>query len=137
VTINWEDSHAHCVVCGHDNNRSWKLKFLTDQNGKTSAEFQGDNRFQGYKGILHGGIIATLLDATMTHCLFHHNIIALTADMRVRFVHPISYNAFLTLEATIIQSNKSIHVLKAEVLHQQKVMAWGKAKFIQTNYSKL
>lgn len=124
------NSHSHCIVCGHNNN-SWKLKFTTDHAGKTSAKFQGSDQFQGYGGILHGGVIATLLDATMTHCLFHHNIIALTGDLHVRFVHQIPYNALLTLEATMIQSNKSIHVLKAEVLHQQKVMAWAQAKFVQ------
>lgn len=129
-----EKHHSNCIVCGQQNNRSWKLKFLTDKSGKTFTKFKGDNEFQGYNGILHGGVISTLLDATMTHCLFDHGIIALTGDLHVRFVHSIPYNATIDLEAQIITASKHIYILKSEAILQQKIMAWAKAKFVPINF---
>lgn len=130
----YEKSHNYCMVCGQDNHRSLGLKFTTDKNGITYSTFHGDNGFQGYNGILHGGIITTLLDATMTHCLFHHGIIALTGDLHVRFVHPIPYDSTVNLQAQIIKVKKSIYFLQAEAMQQQKIMATAKAKFIQVDF---
>jgi acyl-coenzyme A thioesterase PaaI-like protein len=130
-----EKSHTHCMVCGQNNDYSWKLKFSTDRSGKTCTQFQGDNNFQGYNGILYGGIITTLLDATMTHCLFYHGIAAFTGDLRVRFVHPIPYDAAVHLQAQIVKTRKSIYVLRAEAIYQQKIMAWAEAIFVQMNFN--
>ncbi|EKE00910.1 MAG: Thioesterase superfamily [uncultured bacterium] len=122
-------SHCNCIVCGKNNPYSWKMKFVTNENGKTHTTFRGNDTFQGYKGILHGGIITTLLDATMTHCLFDQGVVALTGDLRVRFLHPIPCNSIINLQAQIITTKKALYVVKAEAICQKKVMAWAEAKF--------
>jgi acyl-coenzyme A thioesterase PaaI-like protein len=35
--------------------------------------------------MLHGGVISSILDGTMTNCLFAHGTVAVTAELRVRF----------------------------------------------------
>lgn len=56
------------------------------------ATFSGNPGLQEYEGQLHGRVISSLLDAAMTHCLFHHGIEAVTGELYVRFVffHPPS-----------------------------------------------
>ena len=49
-----------CFACGQDNPIGLKLKFSWD--GKTArAEFTPTELHQGWQGVLHGGIIYTLL----------------------------------------------------------------------------
>jgi acyl-coenzyme A thioesterase PaaI-like protein len=105
------------------------MDFTTDKNGKTYAKFQGNNTFQGYEGILHGGVISTLLDATMTQCLFSQGIEAVTGDLRIRFLHPIPCNYTITVQAQIIKAKKPLYILKAEALYKEKIMARAEAKF--------
>jgi len=52
-----------CFVCGIDNPIGLKLKFYTDDEGRSIAHFRPKPEHQGYPGQLHGGIISALLDA--------------------------------------------------------------------------
>jgi len=68
----------------------------------------------------------------MTHCLFHNDVIALTGDLRVRFLHQIPHDSIIELQAWIIKAKKGFYVLKAEAICGHKVMAWSEAKFMPT-----
>jgi hypothetical protein len=82
-----QNKHAHCFICGDQNPRSLGLEFQAVDVDTVCATFQASPELQGYDGILHGGVIAALLDAAMTHCLFHRGIQAMTGDLHVRFLH--------------------------------------------------
>lgn len=125
--------HDYCIVCGSDNHRSMGLKFVTDSDGVTTTIFHGNSSFQGYNGILHGGIITTLLDATMTHCLFNQHVMALTADLQVRFLQPIPCDAILKIQAQIVHIKRAIYFVESTVLLNDKIMAFAQAKFMRVN----
>jgi len=63
-------AHSNCVVCSPANGRSLCLKFTASDDGGVEACFHCDRAFEGYAGILHGGVIASLLDGAMTNCMF-------------------------------------------------------------------
>ena len=65
-----QKTHCNCIVCGAGNPISLGMKFEIKPNGSVGATFKGNSLFQGYRGIIHGGFISALLDATLTHCLF-------------------------------------------------------------------
>lgn len=130
VTISAENGHAHCLLCGESNPWSLRLFFRPDEDDVASAQFQADSRLQGYEGILHGGMIAALLDSAMTHCLFHQGVRALTGDLRVRFRKPVSCDAALTIRAWVVTSRPPLYRLRAELLHEGNLMAWGEARFL-------
>lgn len=94
------------------------------------ARFRANRALQGYRGILHGGMIAALLDAAMTHCLFRRGIQALTADLHVRFLRPIPCGAFVDLRAWITAETPRRYRVKAELVLEQQVMAWAEAAFM-------
>lgn len=126
-----QQHHQQCIICGQHNASSWGLKFTTDQQGITSTRFQSNETFQGYNNCIHGGIITTLLDATMTHCLFSRAIVAMTAKLQVRFLHPVPCDALLQITAQIIKSNKNLYLLHAELLYNKQCMAWADASFVR------
>ena len=53
-----------CFVCGASNQYGLQLRFRAE-NGEILADFHPKPHHAGYKGIVHGGIIASALDETM------------------------------------------------------------------------
>jgi len=131
VTISAKNGHIRCLLCGQENPWSLNLSFNPGPDGGVSAEFQPHSGLQGYPNILHGGVIAALLDAAMTHCLFHHNIQAVTGDLHVRFVQPVPCGSVVSMRALIVSVSTPLYHLKAELIHEGQIMAWAEAKFIK------
>ncbi|MDI6449288.1 PaaI family thioesterase [Anaerobaca lacustris] len=123
--------HNHCLICGKRNPWSLGLQFRADATGQVRAHFQAHRRLQGYDGILHGGVIASLLDAAMTHCLFHRDVRAVTGDLHIRFVQPISCSARVEIRAQVVLAKSPLYRLRAELCCAGRVMAWAEAKFLQ------
>src|SRR5690606_26711624 len=84
--------HPRCFVCSAANPYGLRLVFCLDDSGATTAEFSFDARHEGYPGVVHGGIAACVLDGAMTNCLFRQGISAYTADLQVRYRHPLLVN---------------------------------------------
>ncbi len=124
-------NHDHCIMCGELNQLSLRLKFLPDGGGGVSAPFLGNSLLQGYDGILHGGVISSLLDAAMTHCLFQHKVEAVTGELLVKFVAPVPYEAALTVRGWLVGATPPLYLLRAELLCGENVMASAEAKFMQ------
>lgn len=51
-----------CFVCGIANPYGLQLRFYQTGPGEVTAEYTVPNRFQGYPGVVHGGIVAAMLD---------------------------------------------------------------------------
>ena len=124
------NDHDWCLLCGERNPLSLKLVFKDDVDGSVSTILQSNHYLQGYKGIMHGGVIAALLDAAMTHCLFHRKAQALTCDLQVRYVNSIPCEACLEIRAWISKATTRLFRLRAEALCDDKVMAWAEGKFL-------
>lgn len=52
----------HCFVCGLHNPFGLHLTFTNTAEGEVSADLNLGENFQGYPGVIHGGIIAAMLD---------------------------------------------------------------------------
>jgi len=122
--------HGQCVVCGQSGFGSLKLAFIPEKDGSVHGGFVSGPHVQGYDNLVHGGVIATLLDAAMTHCLFHHGITALTADLHVRYVRPVVCGRHLDIGAQITKVSHPIYFVRAEILSEGAVAAWAEAKFL-------
>ncbi|MGH2531215.1 MAG: PaaI family thioesterase [Thermomicrobiales bacterium] len=81
------DDH-HCFGCGRLNPHGLRLQFFRDERG-VWAPFTPDQRHEGYTGIVHGGIISTVLDEVMAWALYAEAIWAVTARISVAFRKPV------------------------------------------------
>jgi uncharacterized protein (TIGR00369 family) len=125
------NGHVNCLMCGARNPWSLGLRFRAGEGGTVRARFQGHSALQGYNGILHGGVISGLLDAAMTHCLFHHGVQAVTADLHVRFIEPVPCEAPLEVKAWLVSVKPPLYGVAAELASGQQVVARGEAKFMR------
>ncbi|MFA4943430.1 MAG: PaaI family thioesterase [Lentisphaeria bacterium] len=124
-------SHAGCLLCGDRGPAGFGLRFVAQPDGEVRATLEGRAEWQGYEGILHGGVAAALLDAAMTHCLFQHGIEAVTGELTVRYRHPIPWNARLELSARLQKRIPPLYLLVAELTVAGKPLAQATGKFMR------
>jgi len=66
----------------------------------------------------------------MTNWLFAHGVVAVTAEMTVRFSHAIASNAPVVARARIARSQVPLDTVGAQVLQAQQVKAETTGKFV-------
>jgi len=104
---------------------------LLRDDGGVEASFECKAKYRGYESILHGGVTSSLLDGAMTNCLFAHGIVAVTAEMRVRFRHPIALDVSLTVSAHVTRSQAPLHIVEAQIVQDGQVKARATGKFME------
>ncbi len=82
-----------CFVCGESNPSGLKLRFETD--GRiVQTRFVPGPEHVGFKHIVHGRLIATLLDEIMVWaCAVQTRRFSFCAELKVRFQNPVRPNA--------------------------------------------
>lgn len=125
-----EQHHPDCVVCSPMCAHGLQLRLALDNEGVAVGAFDCDTRYEGYPGFLHGGVIAALLDGAMTNCLFLHGHVAVTAELDVRFRHPVQTNTPLQVRAWITDDYQPVYRLQAQVVQDGAVKAIARAAFM-------
>lgn len=124
--------HAGCVVCSRRNPRGLGLRFRPAADGcGVTAEFPCDADFQGYDGLIHGGVVSMLLDGAMAHCLFHQGRAGHTGELVVRFRQGVLVGHPATVSARLVRSKGRMHELSAELRQDGAVKAEATARFME------
>jgi len=121
--------HPHCAVCGRDNTLGLGLEFHPDENGGMTVVLSGSPQLEGYPDRLHGGIIAALFDAAMTHCLFARGLTGVTATIEVRFLQPVAANQAVSVHAQVEKQKSHLFWLTGILQQDDQLKARAKAKF--------
>jgi len=121
--------HPKCVVCSFANAKGLHLKFDVADDGSVTATFQCDEAFEGYPGVLHGGVISSILDGAMGNCMFAREQAAVTVEMTTRFRHPVTTCSQATVSARIIRTSHPLYLLEAEIIQDGEIKATAKGKF--------
>ena len=125
--------HDTCLLCGGKNPVGLKLDFEVAENGSVSAQFMCQFRFEGYKGFLHGGVTAALIDSAMTNCLFAKGIAAFTAELNIKYKKPVRCGKAAHLKAWIEKEYPPLYTLKAELAQDGVAVALADAKFMESD----
>ncbi|CAH0535411.1 hypothetical protein VST7929_02984 [Vibrio stylophorae] len=128
-------AHRYCYVCGQKNCAAdaLQLRFKRVDERSVSAAFQLTHAHQGYSGLAHGGMIASVLDGAMTHCLFVQHIQALTAELTVRYHQPWPIELQGCVCATVDKARHGVYWLHAKMTADGVCYASAHAKFIAPN----
>jgi acyl-coenzyme A thioesterase PaaI-like protein len=57
-----QPNSKHCFVCGRENPYGLKLNFYETEPGVVAVEYTVPEQYQGYPGVVHGGVVAAMLD---------------------------------------------------------------------------
>jgi uncharacterized protein (TIGR00369 family) len=101
------------------------------ENRHVRAETRVGEAWQGFKGIVHGGILAGLLDDAMWHALWHEtHVMTMTADLRVRYHKPARIGIPLTIVGTLREANRRMAKAEARIEQQNITVATSEAVFL-------
>ena len=115
----------HCFVCGQDNTGGLKLSFTVDEAARSiSTAFTPSKTHQGYEGVVHGGLISTVLDEAMTKLAFSLGMNAVTGRLTVRFKRPLLVGEKVTVTGRILkESGRAIEAEARAVKEDGTVVA--------------
>lgn len=103
-----------CFACGMNNLDGLRIAWKVEGQTMT-GEFMPQPKFQGWQGVVHGGILATLLDEAMTRLAAIVYGGAVTAEMTVRYVAPARIGEKLHIRGEIVSGSSRLAELKAEI----------------------
>lgn len=128
--VTWSDDNW-CVACGEDNPRGLHLQFRHEGDDYV-CDFTPERFHQGWKGIVHGGILATLLDEAMNHMLSHNGEPVATAELTVRYRRPVKVGEPLQVRARLVRSRPPLYVAEAKIVDAAgQVVAEAGAKLMR------
>ena len=103
---NLQPNSQQCFVCGVDNKYGLQMKFYDTGPGEVIAEYLVPDRYQGYPGVVHGGIVAAMLDevAGRTHMGNNPPRFMYTARLNIRYRKHVPTGALLHMVGRIGKS---------------------------------
>jgi uncharacterized protein (TIGR00369 family) len=121
-----------CFGCGQANPHGLHLEFLLAADQSVVCVPAVPDTFEGPYGYLHGGIIATLLDETMSKAVRARGFTAMTRHMEVDYLRPVPSATALRLEGRITRNEGRKHWTEAKILDGKgTVLAQAKGIFIE------
>ena len=84
----------NCFVCGRRNPRGLYMVFYDDGENEVFSEYTVGEDYQGYPGIVHGGVVASMLDEVVARVAMigdpHHFMLSVKLQVKYRHAVPIS-----------------------------------------------
>ncbi len=127
--------YPNCFGCGKNNPFGLQLEFR-HQGDAIVTEFTPGGTHEGWPGIVHGGIISTLLYEVMENLAYRSGIVAMMRDLEVNFRRPAKIGRRITAIARLeLSAGRELSV--TATLVQNNLIAEGSAKLVALSESQL
>lgn len=123
--------HPDCFVCGQCASLGLGVRYEPRAETGVEAKVTCPAAWEGYAGLVHGGVIASLLDGAMTNCLFAMDIAAVTADLQVRYRHPVRVGVTARITASAVRITPPLFVVEASITQDRRLRVTATGKFMQ------
>ena len=118
-----------CIVCGQDNLTGLRLRFAVDEKG-SSASWEARAPFEGFPGVIHGGIVLALLDDAMWYAALGSVGPTLTAEATVRYHRRLEIGMTVDVRGAVESRHGRICLCRAELCAEGGVIARANGKFL-------
>ena len=116
MTARFRDNRR-CFVCGEKNPDGLKLRLQTDaERGRAETEIVFDPRFQGWAGVVHGGLVATVLDEALIYAAGARGFRCVTGEITVRYVRPVSTGTPYALKGRFVRKRGRVVLAESSLL---------------------
>ncbi|NIS81682.1 MAG: hotdog fold thioesterase [Anaerolineales bacterium] len=112
-----QPNSRHCFVCGLENSYGLGLRFYEVGSREVEANVIVGEQYQGYPGLVHGGIVAAMMDEVLARAAMieDHQHFRMTAKMEIRYRQPVPTGEPLHLTGKIIRQRSRFAVARAEL----------------------
>jgi uncharacterized protein (TIGR00369 family) len=98
---------GHCFGCGPLNSEGFRLVFLPGPDG-SSVEFEVPERYQSWAGMVHGGIVALLLDEAVGWAAWHAGHPGVTGRLQVSYRRPLKLGEPIRVVGKVERMRRSL-----------------------------
>lgn len=125
-------SDEQCFVCGLDNPQGLHAHFVVNKEKRRAhCAIRIPSRFQGWKGMVHGGILATLLDEAGVYACRATAEHFVTAELTVKYKLPVPVETELLVSAEVVEQKRKIYFVQARVEAAGKLLAESSSRIFE------
>lgn len=106
---------ARCFVCGPENSIGLHVTFYPDGPHGSRAEYTSHAEYEGWPGMMHGGVTFTLLDEALGWAVHFQGLHGVTAKADTRFRQPIRSGTNLIVRAWTKERKRQLLTARAEM----------------------
>ncbi len=120
-----------CFICGEENPRGLRARFYAEGEW-TILPVRPDQHLCGYPGVVHGGVVAAMLDECMGWAAARAiGRMCVTAELTVRYLARTPADRTLTVRARCPRANRLLAITEAELIDESgRVYARATGKFM-------
>jgi uncharacterized protein (TIGR00369 family) len=120
-----------CYGCGADNPSGLQLRPYHDGDW-IAADYEAKPHHRGFSRVVHGGVIAALLDEIVTCAAsIAMNDLAVTVKIEVEFLTPMMLGKKYVIRAHHVGPEGKTHLAEGEIIDEAgKVIARARGRFI-------
>ena len=102
---NLQPNSDYCFVCGRKNPKGLYMHFYDNGQDEVCSEYTVSEEYQGYPGVVHGGVLASMLDEVVCRVAMiadHHHFM-MSVKLEVKYRHPVPTETPLRIVGQIVR----------------------------------
>lgn len=103
--VNQQPNSDYCFVCGRNNPHGLYMTFYDNGDNEVVANYTVPADYQGYPGVVHGGVVAAMLDEVVARVAMikdHHHFM-MSVRLEVKYRHPVPTETPLKIVGRIVR----------------------------------
>jgi len=112
-----QPNSKYCFVCGLESEVGLRLRFDDNGQDEVTSTYTVARRYQGYPGVVHGGVVAAMLDevAARTAMIADPDRFMMTGKLEIRYRKPVPVETPLTLVGHMLRDRKRVAEAHSEI----------------------
>ena len=116
--VNKQPNSDHCFVCGRNNPHGLYMSFYDNGSNEVISEYTVSEEYQGYPGVVHGGVVAAMLDEVVCRVAMigNHHHFMMSVKMDIKYRHPVPTGEKLQVIGRIVRLRGRLGKATGEVI---------------------
>ena len=121
----------YCFACGSLNPIGLHME-VSYRDHRAFSRFALKKEFQGWENIVHGGVVATILDEIMAHAVIHYVGQGVTTSLQITYRAPLHVGEEIEVTGYVAEEKKRLVIARGEIRAPggDKILAAGESKFL-------
>lgn len=122
---------GHCIGCGRESPTGLHMRFEVRPDRSVESRLTVPPSFAGWRGVVHGGIVALLLDEAMAYAAGARGIVGVTGELKMRFRKAVPIGEPLVVRAQVVWQRRGVLGIEASVFAAAgTLLAAGTGSFV-------
>ena len=123
---------GRCIGCGPESRLGLHMRFDVNEDRSVESRVTVGPDFQGWRDVVHGGVVALLLVEAMAYAAGAHGVVGVTADLKMRFRKPVHVGAPLIVRGAVLWQRRGVLGIEASVSAADgALLASGTGSFVK------